>query len=241
MSWGVRRHGRRSPEGGDLTGAEPSARVSRRGADDPQPLRPAARADRDRRRRSERSPRPLALAAGLALTFGIVGGALAALWRRIRRRRLGALVSAFLMLCVGLIMIVPAFNAGFERVLAPLARFLRRLARSPAGNGLDRSGDARGGPRLRLGALRGPDARRGFRARGQRRLARDVDADHDGLCARRGGRPAGGGLRPRQARGKGAAFSSAAPPSSDRPPLRSFSSASAGRSWPGSTVRSRLP
>ena len=64
---------------------------------------------------------PLALAAGLALTFGIVGGALAALGVEFGAADWVRGISALIMLCVGLIMIVPALNAGFERLLAPLS------------------------------------------------------------------------------------------------------------------------
>ncbi len=64
---------------------------------------------------------PLALAAGLALTFGIVGGALAGAGVEFGAADSVRAVSAFVMLAVGLIMIVPILNAGAERALAPLA------------------------------------------------------------------------------------------------------------------------
>jgi len=76
---------------------------------------------------------PLALAAGLALTFGIVGGALAALGVEFGAADGVRYASAALMLAVGVIMIVPALNLGAERALAPLAGFSDALrARLPA-------------------------------------------------------------------------------------------------------------
>jgi cytochrome c-type biogenesis protein len=70
---------------------------------------------------------PLALAAGLALTFGIVGGGLAGLGIEFGAADRVREVSAALMLAVGIVMIVPAFTAGAERALAPLAGFSDKL------------------------------------------------------------------------------------------------------------------
>ncbi len=71
-----------------------------------------------------RDPRgPIALAAGLALTFGIVGGALAAIGVEFGAADWVRWLSALIMLCVGLAMIVPALNAGLERAMSPLSGF----------------------------------------------------------------------------------------------------------------------
>jgi cytochrome c biogenesis protein CcdA len=66
---------------------------------------------------------PLALAAGLALTFGIAGGSLAALGVEVGGVEWVRVISAGLMVLAGAVMIVPAFGAGAERALAPLSGF----------------------------------------------------------------------------------------------------------------------
>jgi cytochrome c biogenesis protein CcdA len=64
---------------------------------------------------------PLALAAGLALTFGVVGGSLAALGVEVGGVEWARAISAGLMLIVGAILLVPALGAWAERALAPLS------------------------------------------------------------------------------------------------------------------------
>lgn len=76
---------------------------------------------------------PLALAFGLALTFGIVGGIIASFGLELGATGPVRLVAAALMVAVGLVMLVPALGAAFERALAPLARFGEALSqRLPA-------------------------------------------------------------------------------------------------------------
>jgi cytochrome c-type biogenesis protein len=79
---------------------------------------------------------PLALAAGLALTFGIVGGALATLGVEFGAADRIREVSALLMLAIGVVMIVPAFSAGFERALAPISGLSDALRDRLPGGGL---------------------------------------------------------------------------------------------------------
>lgn len=82
--------------------------------------------------RARGSAGPLALAAGLALTFGIVGGALASLGFAADVPGLRA-ASAVVMVLVGLAMLVPVLNVRAERALAPLSGWADRLAhRLPA-------------------------------------------------------------------------------------------------------------
>jgi cytochrome c biogenesis protein CcdA len=64
---------------------------------------------------------PLALAAGLALTFGVVGGALASLGVEFGSADAVRYGSAALMLLIGLVMILPRLDALAERALNPLA------------------------------------------------------------------------------------------------------------------------
>ncbi len=77
---------------------------------------------------------PLALAGGLALTFGLVGGALAS--AGIEAGDSGALraISAVLLIFAGAALLSPALQARLERALAPLARAAGALERRlPAG------------------------------------------------------------------------------------------------------------
>jgi len=64
---------------------------------------------------------PLALAAGLALTFGVVGGALASLGVEFGSADAVRIVSAALMLVIGVVMILPQLETFTERLLNPLA------------------------------------------------------------------------------------------------------------------------
>ena len=64
---------------------------------------------------------PLALALGLALTFGVAGGLLAALGVEFGAADGVRIASAIAMVAVGLVMIVPALNQGAERALGPLS------------------------------------------------------------------------------------------------------------------------
>lgn len=73
--------------------------------------------------RASNAAGPFALAAGLALTFGIVGGALAAVGVEFGAADGVRWVSALVMFLVGLIMIIPALNAAAERALGPLSGF----------------------------------------------------------------------------------------------------------------------
>lgn len=79
---------------------------------------------------------PLALAGGLALTFGLVGGALASLGVEFGASGVVRAISAALMLALGLAMIVPALGAHAERLLMPAAGFSDALARRLPNAGL---------------------------------------------------------------------------------------------------------
>ena len=70
---------------------------------------------------------PFALALGLALTFGVVGGALASLGVEFGSADAVRVGSAALMLMIGVAMIVPQFDARIERALGPLAGLSDRL------------------------------------------------------------------------------------------------------------------
>lgn len=65
---------------------------------------------------------PLALAGGLALSFGLVGGALAAAGVEAGDSAVLRAVSAVLLVFAGVALLSPALQAGIERVLAPLAQ-----------------------------------------------------------------------------------------------------------------------
>jgi len=72
---------------------------------------------------------PLALAAGLALTFGIVGGSLASLGIEFGETGWVRRVSAAIMIAIGLAMLVPTFGHWAEQLLAPASRFSDALAK----------------------------------------------------------------------------------------------------------------
>ena len=65
---------------------------------------------------------PLALAAGLAVSFGLVGGALAAAGIEAGDSAVLRGVSAVLLVGAGVALLSPALQAGIERALAPLAQ-----------------------------------------------------------------------------------------------------------------------
>ncbi len=79
---------------------------------------------------------PFALAAGLALTYGIVGGSLAALGVEFGASDAIRALSAFVMLALGLVMMVPALAEGAERALAPLSSFSDALRERLPATGL---------------------------------------------------------------------------------------------------------
>jgi len=62
---------------------------------------------------------PLALAVGLALTFGVVGGLLASLGVEFGASDCVRSISAAALVAVGLVLVIPAFGERFERFLAP--------------------------------------------------------------------------------------------------------------------------
>jgi cytochrome c-type biogenesis protein len=78
--------------------------------------------------RAENPFGPLALAGGLAVTFGVLGGALAALGVELGETGGIRMASAVAMLLVGLAMVVPGSAAYTERLFSPLARLSDRLA-----------------------------------------------------------------------------------------------------------------
>lgn len=79
---------------------------------------------------------PIALALGLALTFGIVGGFIASFGVELGATDAVRLVAAAIMLGVGLIMLVPAFSLASERALASLARWSDVLSKRLPAAGL---------------------------------------------------------------------------------------------------------
>jgi cytochrome c biogenesis protein CcdA len=77
--------------------------------------------------RSEGAAAPLALAAGLALTFGVVGGLLASAGIEFGGSDAMRAISAALMLALGLLMLIPSAMLAAERALGPLAAFAERM------------------------------------------------------------------------------------------------------------------
>jgi cytochrome c-type biogenesis protein len=76
---------------------------------------------------------PLALALGLSLAFGVGGGLLASLGIEFGAADWVRVVSAALLLGVGIVMIVPALSGASERWLAPVSNFAEALqSRLPA-------------------------------------------------------------------------------------------------------------
>jgi cytochrome c-type biogenesis protein len=78
--------------------------------------------------RSRDARSPFALAAGLALTFGLVGGALASLGVEFGEAGRVRAVSAAIMIVVGLAMLIPALGNRAERLLGPLSGVAELLA-----------------------------------------------------------------------------------------------------------------
>ncbi len=77
---------------------------------------------------------PVALAAGLALTFGLVGGALAAAGIEAGDSQVLRAISAILLALAGAALLLPSLQARLEHALAPLARGAGALERRlPAG------------------------------------------------------------------------------------------------------------
>ena len=76
---------------------------------------------------------PLMLALGLALTFGVVGGALASAGIAAGDTAWVRVVSAIIMVLVGAAMLIPMLSHSAETIMAPLAGWADRLAdRLPA-------------------------------------------------------------------------------------------------------------
>lgn len=79
---------------------------------------------------------PLALAAGLAVTFGIVGGVIASLGAELGDNLVLRIVSASAMILVGVAIAVPAVAEVGERVLAPVVTLGHRLSNAMPATGL---------------------------------------------------------------------------------------------------------
>ena len=79
---------------------------------------------------------PLALAAGLALTFGLVGGSLASLGIEFGEAGHVRAASAIIMVLVGLAMLVPALGNRAEQWLSPLSGLADTLAKRLPNAGL---------------------------------------------------------------------------------------------------------
>jgi cytochrome c-type biogenesis protein len=86
--------------------------------------------------RAQDSRAPFALAAGLAATFAVVGGALASLGVDFGEAPYVREIAAILILLVGLALLFPALGDRFERALAPLQRLGGALQSRLPGSGL---------------------------------------------------------------------------------------------------------
>jgi len=71
---------------------------------------------------------PVALAAGLAITFGIVGGSLASFGIELGETGAVRIAASLVMAAAGIIMLVPWLTARSEQLLAPLAGLSATLA-----------------------------------------------------------------------------------------------------------------
>ncbi len=84
-----------------------------------------------------RDPRaPFALAFGLALTFGVVGGVIASFGLELGDTAAVRAIAAAIMLAAGLIMLIPALGLQSERALTPLARWGDALSKRLPSAGL---------------------------------------------------------------------------------------------------------
>ncbi len=92
---------------------------------------------------------PLALAAGLALTFGVVGGAFAAFGIEVGSSDGPRIAAAALMVLIGGFLLVPSFAHALERALAPLAAWAG--GRSSGGPAFGLAGQAGVGALLAVG------------------------------------------------------------------------------------------
>ncbi|WP_421760437.1 cytochrome c biogenesis CcdA family protein [Devosia sp.] len=79
---------------------------------------------------------PLALAAGLAVTFGIAGGVIASLGAELGDNLALRIVSSIAMIIVGVAIAVPAVAEVGERVLAPMVTLGHRLSNAMPATGL---------------------------------------------------------------------------------------------------------
>jgi len=79
---------------------------------------------------ASRDPRgPLALALGLAFTFGVVGGIIASFGVELGDNGAVRTVAALILVAAGLIMLIPALGLQSERVLSPLTRWSDMLSK----------------------------------------------------------------------------------------------------------------
>jgi len=84
-----------------------------------------------------RDPRgPFALALGLALTFGVVGGLIASAGAELGDNPVLRVGSALIMIALGLAMAVPVFSHASERLLAPAVAVGHRLSNVVPSTGL---------------------------------------------------------------------------------------------------------
>lgn len=79
---------------------------------------------------------PFALAAGLALTFGIVGGLIASAGAELGDNLAIRVLSGSLMIALGLAIALPVASHASERLLAPVVGLGHRLSAAIPGNGL---------------------------------------------------------------------------------------------------------
>ena len=147
---------------------------------------------------------PIALALGLAATFGVVGGLLASFGVEFGDWDWARTASAAIMIAIGVVLLTPALGDAIERRLGFAGRAADVLGGRLPNAGLAGQAGGRRRARLRLGAVRRPGPRGGVAARRQRRFGRGGDGDHVGLCARRGWRAHRRRLCARPRRVKGA-------------------------------------
>ncbi len=79
---------------------------------------------------------PVALAAGLALTFGIVGGLLASAGIELGETGVIRTLAGAIMVAFGVILLVPALAHALENLMAPLAGFSARFSQAGPTAGL---------------------------------------------------------------------------------------------------------
>ena len=79
---------------------------------------------------------PVAVAAGLALAFGLIGGMLAAAGVELGETGLVRTLAGALMIVFGLVLLLPSLGHSFERLFSPLVGWSERISQRLPGAGL---------------------------------------------------------------------------------------------------------